>query len=147
MEILKYISLAASTWFLGFFPHFEIYLAVPFGLSVGLNWIDAFLWASIGNWMVIPLIDFFYDWLMKFKFMKKISDKSLKGKWRNRIEKYGVYFILFLTPVTGVWVIGIIAKALKINRTQLWLYSAISVGVTGFVIAILGNMGFEFFTH
>ncbi|PIB40226.1 hypothetical protein AOA59_29540, partial [Pseudomonas sp. 2822-15] len=65
--------------------------------------------------MVIPLIDFFYDWLMKFKFMKKFSDKSLRGKWRQRIEKYGVYFILFLTPLTGVWVIGIIAKALKIN--------------------------------
>ncbi|MBU9711611.1 small multi-drug export protein [Evansella tamaricis] len=146
MEILKYISLAATTWFAGFFPHFEIYLAVPVGLSVGLNWFDAFLWASLGNWMVIPLIDFFYDWLMKFKFMKKFSEKSLKGKWRTRLEKYGAFFIVVLTPVTGVWVIGIIAKALKFNRVQLWLYSGISVGVTGFVIAVLANMGIQLFS-
>ena len=144
MDLLKYITVAATTWFLGFIPHFELYLAVPVGISAGLGWFNAFLWASLGNWMVIPFIDFFYTWLMKFKFMKKISEKSLSGKWQKRIEKNGVFIILFLTPVTGVWAIGVIAKALKINRKQLWLYSGISVGITGFIIAILANMGIQF---
>lgn len=137
MEIIKYIGAAFSTWFVGFFPYFEIYIAVPAGFAAGLNWFDAFFWASLGNWMVIPFVDICYEWLMRFKFMKKITEKSLNGKWQDRIEKHGAWFILLLTPLAGVWTIGVIAKALKFNRAKLLIYSATSVGVTGLIIAIL----------
>jgi hypothetical protein len=137
LEIIKYIGAAFSTWFVGFFPYFEIYIAVPAGFAAGLNWFDAFFWASLGNWMVIPFVDICYEWLMKFKFMKKITEKSLNGKWENRIEKHGAWVILLLTPLAGVWTIGVIAKALKFNRAKLWIYSATSVGITGLIIAIL----------
>jgi hypothetical protein len=42
-----------------------------------------------------------------------------------------------LTPLAGVWTIGVIAKALKFNRAKLWIYSAISVGITGLITTIL----------
>ena len=141
MEIIKYIVAAFTTWFVGFFPYFEIYVAVPAGFAAGLNWFDAFFWASLGNWMVIPFIDLCYKLLQRFKFMRKLIEKSLTGKWEKRIEKHGVWFILLLTPLAGVWTIGVIAKALKYNRAKLWLYSAISIGVTGLIIAILIKMG------
>lgn len=137
MEIIKYIGAAFSTWFVGFFPYFEIYIAVPAGFAAGLNWFDAFFWASLGNWMVIPFVDICYEWLMRFKFMNKIAEKSLNGKWQDRIEKHGSWFILLLTPLAGVWTIVVIAKALKFNRAKLLIYSAISVWVTGLIIAIL----------
>jgi uncharacterized membrane protein len=137
LEIIKYIGAAFSTWFVGFFPYFEIYIAVPAGFAAGLNWFDAFFWASLGNWMVIPFVDICYEWLMKFKFMKKITEKSLNGKWQDRIEKHGAWFILLLTPLAGVWTIVVIAKALKFNRAKLLIYSATSVWVTGLIIAIL----------
>jgi uncharacterized membrane protein len=137
LEIIKYIGAAFSTWFVGFFPYFEIYIAVPAGFAAGLNWFDAFFWASLGNWMVIPFVDICYEWLMRFKFMNKIAEKSLNGKWQDRIEKYGSWFILLLTPLAGVWTIAVIAKVLKFNRAKLLIYSAISVWVTGLIIAIL----------
>lgn len=137
MEIIKYIGAAFSTWFVGFFPYFEIYIAVPAGFAAGLNWFDAFFWASLGNWMVIPFVDICYEWLMRFKFMNKIAEKSLNGKWQDRIEKHGSWFILLLTPLAGVWTIAVIAKALKFNRAKLLIYSATSVWVTGLIIAIL----------
>lgn len=137
MEIIKYIGAAFSTWFVGFFPYFEIYIAVPAGFAAGLNWFDAFFWASLGNWMVIPFVDICYEWLMRFKFMNKIAEKSLNGKWQDRIEKHGSWFILLLTPLAGVWTIVVIAKALKFNRAKLLIYSATSVWVTGLIIAIL----------
>jgi hypothetical protein len=68
-------------------------------------------------------------------------EKSLNGKWENRIEKHGAWVILLLTPLAGVWTIGVIAKALKYNRTKLWIYSAISVGVTGLIIALTIELG------
>ena len=125
MEIIKYIGAAFSTWFIGFFPYFEIYIAIPAGFAAGRNW------------MVIPFVDICYEWLMKFNFMKKIMEKSLNGKWENRIEKHGAWVILLLTPLAGVWTIGVIAKALKFNRAKLWIYSATSVGITGLIITIL----------
>ena len=137
MEIIKYIGAAFSTWFVGFFPYFEIYIAIPAGFAAGLNWFDAFFWASLGNWMVIPFVDICYEWLMRFKFMNKIAEKSLNGKWQDRIEKHGSWFILLLTPLAGVWTIVVIAKALKFNRAKLLIYSATSVWVTGLIIAIL----------
>lgn len=137
MEIIKYIGAAFSTWFVGFFPYFEIYIAVPAGFAAGLNWFDAFFWASLGNWMVIPFVDICYEWLMRFKFMNKIAEKSLNGKWQDHIEKHGPWFILLLTPLAGVWTIAVIAKVLKFNRAKLYIYSAISVWVTGLIIAIL----------
>lgn len=137
LEIIKYIGAAFSTWFVGFFPYFEIYIAVPAGFAAGLNWFDAFFWASLGNWMVIPFVDICYEWLMRFKFMNKIAEKSLNGKWQDRIEKHGSWFILLLTPLAGVWTIVVIAKALKFNRAKLLIYSATSVWVTGLIIAIL----------
>jgi uncharacterized membrane protein len=143
LEIIKYIGAAFSTWFVGFFPYFEIYIAVPAGFAAGLNWFDAFFWASLGNWMVIPFVDICYEWLMKFKFMKKITEKSLNGKWQDRIEKHGAWFILLLTPLAGVWTIVVIAKALKFNRAKLLIYSATSVWVTGLIIAILIINGIE----
>jgi len=141
IELIKYIGAALSTWFVGFFPYFEIYIAIPAGFAAGLNWFDAFLWASLGNWMVIPFIDLFYQWLLRFNFMKKIIDRNQNEKWKKRIENHGVWFILFLTPLAGFWTIGVIAKALKYNRTKLWLYSAISVGVTGLIIALSIEFG------
>ena len=144
MDLLNYIFGASTAWFIGFFPLFEIYIAVPAGIAAGLPWFDAFLWATLGNWMVIPFIDLCYDWLMRFDFMKNLNEKSLSKKWEGRIESHGAWLIIFLTPLAGVWAIGLIAKALKYKRIELWLYTGISISVTGLIIAILTNMGIQF---
>ncbi|MGL4819789.1 MAG: hypothetical protein ACRC5C_07400, partial [Bacilli bacterium] len=73
--------------------------------------------------------------------MQKLAEKSLGGKWQKRIDRHGAWAILLLTPLAGVWTIGMIAKVLKYERTKLWTYSGISIGVTGLILAILTNMG------
>lgn len=145
MSVLKYIVGAATAWFVGFFPYFEIYIAVPSGLAAGLDWFSAFLWAAFGNWVAIPFVDLCYEWLLRFKFMEKIKNKAVSGKWKARIEKNGALFILLLTPLAGVWTIAVIAKALGYNRYKLWLFSGISVGVTAFIIAFCMNFGIKIF--
>lgn len=141
MGILQYIAMAASTWFLGFFPYFEIYMAVPAGIVMGLPWIHAFLWATLGNWMVVVFIDLFYDWLLRFKFMKKLSDKALNGRWKERMEKGGTWVILGLTPLAGIWTTGIVAKVFGYDRKKLFVLSAISVSTIGFAIGLFTKLG------
>ena len=146
MELPQYLAAAASTWFIGFFPYFEIYVAVPAGFAAGLGWFDVFFWASLGNWMAIPFIDYGYSWLMRFQFMQTLSERSMGGKWERRIERHGAWLILFLTPAAGVWTIGIIAKALRYSRVKLWIYSAVSIWGTALVMALLMHMGIELFS-
>lgn len=51
--MLNYIWLAASAWFMGFFPMLEIYIAIPATMLMGLDTISAIFWAGLGNFFYL----------------------------------------------------------------------------------------------
>lgn len=146
MTPLTYIFMASSTWLLGFLPYFEIYMAVPAGILIGLPWIDAFFWGTLGNWMAVVFIDVFYEWLLRFKFIRKMSQKSTSGKWKRRLDKNGSWAILIFTPLAGIWTTGVVAKIFDYDRKKLWIFSGISISVVGFVVAICTILGVKTFS-
>lgn len=141
MDLIDYVLAVIITWFVGFFPYFETYVAIPLGYSLGLNWFNSFIWASLGDWMAIPFIDFVYNYLLRFEFIRKNIDKSLSSKWKKHIDRYGVWFILVITPIAGSWTIGLMGKSLKYDKTKLYLYTGISIAITGLITILLIEMG------
>jgi hypothetical protein len=44
MQFFEYMTKAFSTWFIGFFPYFEVYAAVAAGMAMGLDGVSAIVW-------------------------------------------------------------------------------------------------------
>lgn len=57
--MLNYLWLAASAWFMGFFPMLEIYVAIPASMVMGLDAVSSIIWAGFGNFLPVPMIAFF----------------------------------------------------------------------------------------
>ncbi|WP_027963621.1 small multi-drug export protein [Halalkalibacillus halophilus] len=143
--MFEYIYLTAIAWFLGFFPLTEIYIAIPTSMIMGLDSVSAVIWASIGNFLPIPLIVYFYDSLMKWEplgvWMRKLSN----NRYREKIEQNGFIMILLLTPIIGGWAVGVIGRAIGLTKYKLFLSSAVSIFFYGIIIAFLTSYGIDFF--
>ncbi|GIO25287.1 small multi-drug export protein [Oceanobacillus sp. J11TS1] len=142
--MLEYISLALTAWFIGFFPFFEIYIAIPAAMVLGLDPVSSVLWAVLGNFLPIPLIAFFYDFLAKFERINRYLSKLANSKYKAKIEKHGPIFVIFLTPLIGSWAVGVIGYAIGMKKFQLFISSAISILIYGIIIAILTHLGIDF---
>jgi len=46
--MVEYIAKAFAAWFIGFFPYFEIYVAVPAAIAMGLDYFSAVTWSVFG---------------------------------------------------------------------------------------------------
>lgn len=143
--MFDYIWLAVTAWFMGFFPLFEIYLAVPTTMGLGLDIVSAVFWSWLGNFIVIPFIFYFYEWLTKFHKINKYFTKLENSKTSKKLRKGGFIVVLIGTPVFGSWTIGVAGRIIGMHRKRLFLSSAISIAVYGFLIAILTQLGIDAF--
>lgn len=144
--MIEYVSKAGTAWFLGFFPLVEIYAAVPAAIALGLDYISAAFWAVIGNYTPVLLIVFGYDRLMRIERLRSWLEKRRSERFSHMINRYGAWFILFITPWTGVWVVAATARVLGMKRFPLLLFSFISVAVYGTLIAVGVQKGMMLFS-
>lgn len=141
--MLEYIVLAATAWALGFVPYFEIYLAVPATMAMGLDPISSVFWSGLGNFSAVPVILFARE---KLSHVSKISDwleKLANSKYRETIDRLGNSFVLLFTPVTGIWVTAAVASTFGLTRSKLLITSAISVFLYGSIMAVATSTGLE----
>lgn len=143
MGLVEYVSLAATAWFMGFFPMFEIYLAIPSMMLLGLDGISAVLWAGVGNFLPIPLLAYFYDWLHRFKRLSGWLDRLENHRLSYLMREKGSWIIILVTPLLGSWVVGVIGHSIGMKRLTLLIYSAISIFGYGLLIAWLTSQGIE----
>jgi len=141
----NYIWLAATAWFMGFFPLFEIYLAVPASMGMGLGVVSAVFWSWFGNFFVIPFISYFYDWLTKFKKVNTYFRKLANSKTSKKLNDGGFLIILIATPILGSWGTGVVGKVIGLERKRLFLVSGISIAVYGILIGVLTQLGIDTF--
>ncbi|MFD1066552.1 MULTISPECIES: small multi-drug export protein [Oceanobacillus] len=142
--MLNYLSLAATAWFIGFFPMTEIYIAVPVTMAMGLDTVSSIVWSSIGNFLPVPLIAFFYSLLAKSKRIKKWMDKLAESKYKKRIEKQGPLVVLLITPIVGSWAMAVIANGVGMNKINLFLSAGGSILLYGIILAVLTHYGIDF---
>ncbi|WP_017186244.1 small multi-drug export protein [Alkalibacillus haloalkaliphilus] len=143
--MLEYIWLSLTAWFMGFFPLFEIYLAIPGAMTMGLDVVSAIIWSSLGNFIAIPLIVVFYNQLSKIKRLNKYFIKLSKSKFSHRISRNGFTFILFATPIIGAWAVAVIGKFVGMEKGKLLVSSAISIGLYGVILGVLTEFGINTF--
>ena len=141
----EYLWLSLIAWFMGFFPLFEIYVAIPSSMALVLDMLSAVLWACLGNFIAIPVIVYFYDSLSRINkvntYFQKLSGSRFSGKVRNG----SMLFILIGTPIVGSWAIGVLGKVIGLDKKRLFLYSGLSIGVYGILIGMLTKLGIDTF--
>lgn len=145
--MIEYIIKALTAWFLGFFPYFEIYLAVPAAVIMGLDSFSAIFWPVLGNYLAVPIIDLFFKQITKVRFIKKWFEKQEKSKrdskFHKYIEKSGVIALLLLTPWIGIWFATLAAKTVGMTRRNIYLFTFISIFSYAVVILVLMKVGFN----
>lgn len=139
--MLEYIALALSVWFAGFFPFFEIYVAIPYGFVIGLDPYSIVFWAVSGNFLPVPLIEYGYGWLVKFERFRRWQQKLIKPSLEEKINHRGKWFIAVFTPWIGVWAVAVTCKMLKVRKDVLMLYTFVGIAAYAILLALLIEMG------
>jgi uncharacterized membrane protein len=143
MTVLDYAARAASAWFLGFFPFFEIYVAVPAAFALGLDPVSAVVWPVLGNVTPVLVIVFGYEWLLRSERVRRWLETRRSRRLERWVDRYGPPFVVLVTPWIGVWAVAVTARALGMRRAPLVAYSAISITLYALFIATGLLIGFE----
>ncbi|MCU0466843.1 MAG: small multi-drug export protein [Anaerolineae bacterium] len=134
MGAFDYAARAFTAWFTGFFPLAEIYVAVPAAVAIGLDDLSVLFWTVTGNFTPIVLIHYGYEAMMKNERLRGWLQKLVSEKVKTQFDRWGTWFVLLVTPWTGVWVMGVTAKALGIPAGRLMWASLVSITVYAAVI-------------
>jgi uncharacterized membrane protein len=134
--MIDYLYKSFLVWFLGFFPLFEIYVAVPAGMAMGLDPFSVVLSSVTGNFAPVLLIDYGYRWLISFSRIRKWLRKPVSSRLVENVNRYGVWYVILITPWTGVWIMAAAAKVLQMRREIIFWGSL--AGITLYAIAITG---------
>lgn len=130
---------------MGFFPMFEIYVAIPSSMALGLDMVSSVIWACIGNFMAIPFIVYFYNSLSRINIVNKYFQKLSGSKFSEKIRKGSMLFIVFGTPIVGSWAIGVLGKVVGLDKKSLFLSSGLSIFAYGIIIGVLTKLGIDTF--
>ncbi len=144
--MIEYIFQVATVWFLGFFPFFEIYVAVPAGMAVGLDPFSVIFFSVTGNFAPVLLIEFGYHQLRRIERLRRWFDRPVSEKLTTNINRYGWWYILLITPWVGVWAIAVAAKVLHMNRDTLVWGSLVSILIYALLLTGLIALGIDFFS-
>lgn len=137
----EYIIKAATAWFLGFFPLFEIYFAVPAAIAMGLDYPSAVFWPVLGNFLAVPVVLGFYDQLRRFDRVEQWFERRKQSRFAPMLDRYGAVIVLAGTPWTGVWAMAAIAGASGMSNLKLLITSGVSIVVYGIAIAAIVGLG------
>lgn len=134
---------ALSAWVVGFIPLAEIYVAVPVAMAAGLDRGSAIFWPVFGNFTPIVLIHFGYERLVRIDWLRPWFARFTSHKFKARIDRYGTWFVLLITPWTGVWVMAISAKVLGMSGRPLLIAGFISLIIYAAALVYLFDLGVE----
>ena len=112
-----------------------------------MNPFVGFIISFLGNILPIPFILLLINWI--FELLKKVpgickliywlEEKTLKK--RDKIDKYGVWGLLFFVaiplPGTGGWTGALLASLLHLDRKKSFGVITIGVFIAGLIITIL----------
>lgn len=142
-DMLNYIVLSATACLMGFFPLFEIYLAVPAAMGLGLDVYSSVFWSWCGNFFVIPFIFYSYVWLSKINKLNRYLTKLSNSRSCKKLSNGGFFLILIGTPIFGPWTVGVVGKIIGMDIKQLFLASGLSIAIYGVIIGAFAHFGIK----
>ncbi|MFQ3647337.1 MAG: small multi-drug export protein [Anaerolineae bacterium] len=141
MVMWDYVVKAGSAWFAGFFPLAEIYVAIPFAMSIGLDAVSAALWAALGNITPIILMSLLYDRLTRVAWLRERLERMVSERFAKAVNRYGTGIILLITPWIGVWIVAVTARVMGMRHTRLIAAASLSVTLYAVALAVMLQTG------
>jgi len=142
---MDYLLKAASAWFMGFFPLAEIYVAVPYAIALDLDNVSVIVWTVFGNFTPALLISFLYQQLVRIPRIAKWMESLVSEKAQQRIDRWGIWFVLLATPLTGIWIMSVTAKIIQLNTARFLVSAFISILIYAIGILIVTQTGVSAF--
>ena len=138
------INKILAVFIVSMMPVVELRGAIPFGVSLGLDWREVYLVSVIGNMIPVPFIILFFrpliEYFEKTKLFGKIASK-LKKRTKSKMEGLNKYKILGLflfvaipLPGTGAWTGAAIAALLKMRIKHSFIPILAGVVVAGILM-------------
>jgi uncharacterized membrane protein len=143
---MDYLARAAAAWFIGFFPLAEIYVAIPAALAAGLDPVSVVFWTVFGNFTPVVLVHYGYEQLIRIDRVRRWFDRLVSDSLAARLERYSLWFVLLVTPWTGVWVMAVTAKVMRMEHRRLFLATLASITIYGVVLVVLIQSGVRLLT-
>ena len=146
-------------FFISMVPLIELRVAVPFGLTRGLDPLILYPVCIVGNMLPVPVIFFFARKVLEWGKDKKIIggfftfclEKGHKGgeKLKSKAGR-GLYWALFLfvgipLPGTGAWTGTLAASILDMDFKKSVLSVIAGVVLAGIIIGVATKLGLAIF--
>lgn len=142
---------------LSLLPISELRGGIPLAIAMGISPLKAFLFCTIANLVIIPIIflflDFLHKYFYKFKPYQILFDKLL-GKIRKKFQRhagtkweYPILFLLVAVPIpgTGAYTGTLIAWLFGLKRRKAILAIALGVLTAGILVTLLSFGFFSLF--
>ena len=138
------INKILAVFIVSMMPAVELRGAIPFGVSLGLDWREVYLVSVIGNMLPVPFIILFFrpliEYFEKTKLFGKIASK-LKRRTKSKMEGLNKYkmlglflFVAIPLPGTGAWTGAAIAALLKMRIKHSFFPILLGVVVAGILM-------------
>ncbi len=128
-------------------PWVELRVAIPFGITKGLQPVVAFLAAVTASWaMIIPMfliLDLFYaQWLSRQPLVRHLVEE-VRARGRGYVERWGVVgvgiYVSLPLPGPGVYSGAVLAWLFGLPRRQAILALAMGVVVSAFLVTLIST--------
>lgn len=139
----EYFSEGLVVFIISMLPFFELRLAIPFGVSLGLSVEKTFLYSYIGSMIPSILIIYFirkiFNYLKSIGLLKNTIKKLIKKsnlKYENlmKYKMFGLFlFVAIPLPGTGVWSASLISDVANFDKKL----SLITIALGNFTAGIL----------
>lgn len=128
---------------LSMLPISELRGAIPTGIALGINPLVVFLISVFFNSIIFfPIffgLDFFYEFLRKFKIVSKQIER-IRKKGHKPMERYGIWglipFVAIPFPLTGAWTGTIIAWLFDVEWWKAFIVISIGVIIAGIIVTL-----------
>lgn len=141
--MMDYLAKAFGAWFLGFFPLAEIVVAVPAAAATGLDDVSVVVWTVAGNFTPALLINVAYERLRRWERVGRYLDRLATDKVRARVNRWGMPFVLLMTPWVGIWAMSVTAKALGMAPRRFLLTAFCSILGYAITFMLLIRLGLD----
>ena len=138
------INKILAVFIVSMMPVVELRGAIPFGVSLGLDWREVYLVSVLGNMLPVPFIILFFrpliEYFEKTKLFGKIASKLKKRthskiEGMNKFKMLGLFlFVAIPLPGTGAWTGAAIAALLKMRIKHSFFPILLGVFVAGLLM-------------
>ncbi|MBE6769240.1 MAG: small multi-drug export protein [Ruminococcaceae bacterium] len=148
VEFLReYVSAELVVFIISLLPILELRGGLVAAAIVGIEWYVALPICIIGNMLPIPFVLLFirkiFEWLKKFKFMKKIVEKlderaKKKSESINKFILWGLFtFVAIPLPGTGAWTGALVADILDVRFKKAFPIIFVGVVTAGLIVSLV----------